>query len=149
MEGKFVRISSKNISSLSRIYREYAGHGLREDMVLQRSSGYPAWAYFVSQEPIAFFYCFHFAPDILELANIFISKEERSLGLGGRLIDLMYDDMQEPFRNVIAVNSFLNSTQEEKGDPRNFYLRNGFVEIAETESSVIFWGARDGRGKTL
>lgn len=149
MDGEFRRITPQNISELSEIYRSYAGNGLKEEMVILRSSGYPAWVYYEEGRAIAFFYCFHFAPDILELANIFISQAHRSKGLGVKLLGRLFNDLVPPFRYVIAVNSTLNDTNDEKGNPENFYIRNGFKRIAETDNSVVFWGALDGQPSTI
>lgn len=135
-------IRADDIEELNALYRSYSGRDIAATRVREAIADYPSVAATRSGEIVGFCYCFRFAPDIIELANIFVSKQYRSGRLGSAMLTHLLQEIGEPIRGVIAVNSSLNEIREQKASPDSFYLRNGFSIIASTENSTIYWWKR-------
>ncbi|MDO6746526.1 GNAT family N-acetyltransferase [Gilvimarinus sp. 1_MG-2023] len=87
---------------------------------------------------VGFCYGKPFAPDVIELLNIFVKEELRSEGVGGELIRLFETLSVESFNAIILVNSLLYKSTETKKFASNFYIDNGYKELISTGNSKIF-----------
>jgi hypothetical protein len=102
-------------------------------------NSYPSAVAFQNGRMFGFSYCFRFAPDIVELANIYIDSKSRQAGAGSRMIDFLVSQLAPEINAIIAVNSDLYPVTGEKRRPDSFYVRNGFRIVASTTSSVVYW----------
>lgn len=135
-------IGVDDFGALNDIYRPYSGRDIAAKRVAEALSLYPSVAATRGGRILGFCYCFRFAPDIIELANIFVARAHRQDGLGSKILRRLLDQICDPIQAIVAVNSALNETTEEKSSPDNFYLRNGFSIVAATEKSTVYWWDR-------
>jgi GNAT superfamily N-acetyltransferase len=132
-----------DLRSVDDLYRPYSGRPIDFSRVRRAIDEYPSVVAVSGERLAGFCYCFRFAPDILELANIYIDPAFREARLGSRMLHHLIAQLNDHIRGIIAVNSDLNATAVQKKKPDAFYLRNGFNIIALTKASTIFWWERD------
>ncbi len=120
------------------VFREYGKKTLKVTKIRSNLRNYPSVVACCGGNLVGFLYCLRFAPDILEIANIYISKEYRNRGVGNQLLEELMRDMPQDFRALIAVNSSLNKSVERKKRPTNFYLRSGFIVIFENSNTAVY-----------
>jgi GNAT superfamily N-acetyltransferase len=88
---------------------------------------------------VAFVFTVDFAPDLLELANIFVVPEHQSKGLGTRLMDAAEEAATEAgFSWMMLVNSMLVPATYEKRAATDFYTRRGYSIILDSGPSKVF-----------
>ena len=80
-------VQPADIAELQRLYGEYRDVQLDRTRISSSISEYPSALIESDGAARGFAYCFRFAPDILELANTFVARDQRSHGLGGQLLD--------------------------------------------------------------
>ena len=124
------------------LYYPYARRHISAQRVAEALTTYPSIAAYDGSDLAGFAYCFRFAPDIIELANIYVGPNAREAGLGSIILRSLVAQAQPDVSAIIAVNSDLNPVYGEKRRPDAFYLRNGFVIIASTTSSTVYWWQR-------
>jgi len=138
----FRKISESNIDRLSEMFEDYSGMPLHKEGIIRSGKTLPTWSVWEGDEPIGFYYTLRFAQDILKLVHIFVPRTARRSGLGTAMLTQLFTVMPAPFSGVIAVNSSLFQTRETKTDPEPFYRRNGFLTIARTNDTKVFWKAK-------
>jgi ribosomal protein S18 acetylase RimI-like enzyme len=104
---------------------------------------YPSAVAFQGQNLVGFAYCGYMAPDLLELMNITIHSDHRSVGLGTQILDFLHDEVVKQYAAIMLTNSLLYSTDGSKKPATNFYLRNGYQLVASTGSTNMFWKLLD------
>lgn len=87
---------------------------------------------------VGFCYSKPFAPDILELMNIFVKPEIRNKGFGKEIISEFEKYAFERFKSIILVNSVLYPSKEDKKLATNFYISCGYKEILSTKNSKVY-----------
>lgn len=131
-----------DLLAIEQLYFPYSGRHINVPRITEALENYPSVVAYRDDVLLGFSYCFRFAPDIVELANIFVRNDTRSSGLGTEMLQFVLSRIIDPFRAIIAVNSDLYSTSEEKRRPDSFYLKNGFRIMASTGPSKVFWWSR-------
>jgi GNAT superfamily N-acetyltransferase len=97
-------------------------------------------AYTAEGKMVGFIYSYFFAPDILELANIYIDDTQRGKNIGSRLLHAFEDDVRKSaFNAVLLFNSAGYETTTQKISAAPFYLKHGYQNIATTEQTKIFF----------
>lgn len=142
MSCEFRQIDSANIERLSALFEAYSGKPLHAEGILRSARTLPAWSVWEEDQPLGFYYTLRFAPDILKLTNIFITQSARGRSLGTAMLTQLFEALPAPYTGVIAANSKLFETREEKSDPELFYQKNGFVRVAATAGTKVFWKAK-------
>lgn len=88
---------------------------------------------------VGFVFTVDFAPDVLELANIFVLPANRSRGLGASLIRRVEAAARSRgFVCIILVNSMLYPATYEKRPATELYRRLGYDILVDTGPSKIF-----------
>ena len=88
---------------------------------------------------VGFVYCRKFAPDILEIDNLFVNEEFRNRRIGSTLLQAIEDEAVKQFSGLILINSDLyGNPVVDKNDPATFYLRHGFDLVFTTAESRVF-----------
>ena len=88
---------------------------------------------------IGFVYCRKFAPDILEIDNLFVNEEFRDRGLGSSLLAELESQAGGNYSGLILTNSSLyNNPVVDKRDPSSLYGRHGFKLVFSTKNSRVF-----------
>lgn len=101
---------------------------------------YPSVVTVNNQELIGFAYCIEFAPDILELANIFVSEEYRCLNLGTSMLNSIERQIKDSkCSGLILCNSDSYKSSKEKRPATNFYLNNKYKITAKTNNTRGFF----------
>lgn len=89
---------------------------------------------------IGFLYCQEFSPDIIEIANLLISKNMQRLGVGARLVDSFEKAAIGKYNGVILLNSSLYDNDiDHFVSAAGFYLKCGYSLVAETRHTKIFY----------
>ena len=99
---------------------------------------YPATVAVLNGDIIGFVYSGRFAPDVLELMNIFVDQSYRNKHLGGRLLAHFEEKAFNGYKGIILVNSALYHANEEKKSAKSFYLRNNYKLLMSTTDSFVF-----------
>lgn len=108
-------------------------------VVQRRVEAYPCFVIIKDSELIGYAVSASFAPDILELLNIYISEEYRQKGLGSRLLTAFEEEAKHKYAAIILVNSGLYENKNEKRSARTFYLRNKYELIKTTGDTNVFY----------
>ena len=136
---RFEAITERDFDALDALFATHAQRGIDRDRLRHALPHFPAVAVWAGKEIVGFAYMFGFAPDVAELANIFVLARHQNAGLGSRLLGALLDRLPEGIEAVIAVNSDLNAVLEQKRRPDGFYERMSFKIIASTPDSTIYW----------
>ena len=103
---------------------------------------FPAFAAFQGDELVGFITLTSFAPDIVELYNIYVAEGFRSKGLGFQFVNRIEDALRvNGYKGIISVNSDGYMVYGEKRDASDFYQRNGFSLITRTDVTRVFYKA--------
>ena len=93
----------------------------------------------INEKIVGFAYCQKFAPDILEIDNLFVNELHRNRHIGSLLLKRIELAASEYFSGLILVNSDLyQNPVVNKQNPANFYLRHGFQLVMDTSASRVF-----------
>lgn len=134
----FRTILPDDLPKIISLYNTYRPTGLSKQRMEKELEKHPNILAVNNLKIIGFAYCYGFAPDIVELANIFVEKQFRGKGLGKKMLELVCKKSSKKYCGIIAVNSLKHETFEEKIRPNNLYIRSGFNVVFETPSSTIF-----------
>jgi len=126
-----------DIECISMMFEQSTGR-LPSNNMPEYISKYPSVVAIVDGELIGFCYSKPFAPDILELMNIFVAESHRGEGLGKKIIKEFESISFKEFGSVILVNSTLYPSKETKRLATKFYLECGYREIMATSNSKVF-----------
>jgi GNAT superfamily N-acetyltransferase len=134
-------IAQANPSDGERIIQLYR-RGSGRELDLKRLMGYieslPSAVAYAESSIVGFAFCTPFAPDIVELGNIFVDENWRSQGLGGKLLQLIESQAGGRFHSIVASNSMHYKGVAGKRPATNFYARNGYEQIWTTGMTRIF-----------
>jgi GNAT superfamily N-acetyltransferase len=136
------RATSADIPSMEALYFPYSGRHINAARVGDALGEYPSVVAFEGQRLFGFSYCFRFAPDILELANIYIDSSRRQSGVGSLMLDFLISKLPDGVKAIIAVNSDLYPVNGEKRKPDSFYIRKNFQVLVCTPDSTVYWWQR-------
>ena len=101
---------------------------------------YPAVVAYQGSTLIGFVYCLSFAPDIIELANMYVKQGFRSNNLGTEMLLILEGFIKKSnYKGVILFNSDAYETEQLKYSASSFYLRNDYRELAATDMTRIFY----------
>ncbi|MGV6830526.1 MAG: GNAT family N-acetyltransferase [bacterium] len=115
---------------------------LDHQIVKSRITNFPAIVAKNGHKLIGFVFSVSFAPDIIEMKNIYISKKYRGLGIGNQLIEAFEEKASENYAGIILLNSRLyKRTLESKKSAKDFYLRNQYQLVASTGETSIYYKA--------
>lgn len=129
-----------DIASIVSLYRQFRPNWKPVADLNERIIAYPAVVAHKNSELVGFAYCYDFAPDILELANIYVAENTRSNSIGTRLLQTVENAIENSqYVGLILSNSDGHRTEQPKRSASTFYLSNGYSEIASTDSTRIFY----------
>ena len=120
------------------LYKHYSKAKLSKDLLMDCFQEFPAIILEIDGTIEGFAYCGRFAPDILELRNIFVSENCRYAGLGSKVLKEIELLSSHNYRGIILVNSSLYPVNVEKKSPKNFYIKNGYKKIMSTTDTDVY-----------
>lgn len=100
---------------------------------------YPHVLAYDDEQLIGFIYTNDFAPDILEIYNMFIKKDYRYQGIGTLMIQHLMNNIDKKYQGIIVINSSLYESSEEFISAVPFYNRNDFTLIATTKNTSVLY----------
>lgn len=133
------KLIDSDISVINKLFKNFSGYGVT-DKVNSHIKNFPSVALIIEGNIVGFAYCSSFAPDIIELANIFIQEEYRN-GNNGSLIlkEIEKQAKDQDKEGIILVNSMGYSHSEKKRSAKNFYLKNDYELLKTTEQTLVFY----------
>jgi N-acetylglutamate synthase-like GNAT family acetyltransferase len=130
---------TEHLKEIYSLYRRYLAREPNEARIAMHISQFPSAVLLAADAVVGFVYTTDFAPDILELANIFISPEYRDREYGEELVAYVEAEAREQFSSIILVNSMLYTSAEQKRPATRFYTRCGYEIIGSTQYTNIFY----------
>lgn len=132
--------TADDVSEIVALYSAGSGRDIDGARIARNTSLYPA---FVARETdgrmVGFVFSVDFAPDILELANIYVVPDRRSAGIGGLLMALVEKAaIDAGFNWIMLVNSMLYTATDTKRPATAFYSRHDYEIILDTGPSKVF-----------
>ncbi len=135
-EYEYRDASKEDIQHIVKLYSKHSKSSISIER--QLIQGYPSVVVSRQDRMIGFAYCGRFAPDVLELMNIFVHKEFRSEGIGQKLILEIEKRVFHAYKGIILVNSLLYEVKDEKKLAKTFYKRNGYHLLMTTGNTDIY-----------
>ncbi|WP_350290438.1 GNAT family N-acetyltransferase [uncultured Croceitalea sp.] len=137
---QILKFKEKHIPSVISLFKTNNNRELSYERMDRLIIKYPALVVFRGNELVGFAYTNRFAPDILELYNIFISPELRKKEIGSKLLIKLEEEAKKKYKGIILVNSLLYKESDiNKKYATTFYLKNEYRMISETEFSKVFF----------
>lgn len=134
------KIQLDDVDEIIRLYQKFRNNWSPITELPEKLEKYPALKVLVENSIIGFAYCYSFAPDILEIANIYIDENYRSQGVGSELLKSLEEQaVKENYKALILNNSDAYEGKAESKPSSNFYLGNGYKLIAETVFTRVFF----------
>lgn len=124
----------------------FAGSNRRNDVVRVANflDTLPSSLAFDAGHLIGFCFCKSFAPDILELANLFVAASHRGRGVGSQLVMHLESQITSPWRAItspwraiILTNSMLVEGVPNKRPAVRFYERLGYRSVWSTGPTEV------------
>lgn len=127
------------ISEAAELYYSETKQQLDVDKIKEHiTKNYPSLIVYDDHKVIGFVISGSFAPDILEIKNVFISKNMRARKIGSDLLKQFEYMAAESAKAIILVNSTLYLPIPGKRNPENFYINNGYSVIYETPETSVY-----------
>ena len=125
------------VLDLLRTYRTFTYNNNKLESLLD---AYPAYGLFNQSGQLdGFAYTEYFAPDMIEIGNLFVRRESRDGGLGALLLQAIEEASKElGHKAIVLSNSMLYGTKEKKRPADSFYAKCGYTMIFGTEDTKIY-----------
>ena len=123
------------------LYRSYRKETYSLEKVRDLIGELPAFGLFDTAGTLqAYIYTEHFAPDVIQIGNVFVAAGLRNRGLGAILMAAAENAAQEKgYRAAILSNSLLYETKEDKEAATGFYKRGGYRMMLDTGPTKVFF----------
>lgn len=136
---KLKRLKENNSKEVVELLKEYRETTFSEEKIKEILKNYPSVGAYNNEKLIGFCYTTTFSPDILEIYNLFISKQYRNFNIGSKLLEeITVQAKLNNYKGMILSNSLLYKTKEPKLKAKVFYERNGFKLVLTTGNTDIF-----------
>jgi len=134
--------TNEDYEAIVSLYRTFRPNWTPHQQTIDCLNELPSAVCFDDKRLIAFLYCYGFAPDILELANIFVDEKHRNQNIGTELISFLEAEIVKTnYKGLIFSNSDLYKARQEKKEATSFYEKNGYTNIVSTEKTRVFFKA--------
>ena len=134
---KVRKATVEDIPQIKNLFKKESGRDLSND-IKKYILEYPSSILLEKETVFGFCYSKPFAPDIIEILNIFIEKNSRGNGFGKLLIKEVEKQSLSKFNAIILINSLLYQSNEVKRLAITFYLDCGFKSLLSTTSSKVY-----------
>ena len=114
--------------------------GRQMDYLPNRLKQYPAFNAFLDRKIVGFVNTKRFAPDILEITNLYVAQPYQGRGIGSQLLQGLETYCKKTqWKALILVNSQLYENKDGKGLAQNFYEKNGYQLSFKTSDTLCFY----------
>ena len=141
--------TTQDILDVSCLFKQHSHRDLSHIIVKECIENHPHVLAYDDDDLIGFIYTKDFAPDILEIYNMFIHPDYRYQGIGTLMIQHMIDNIEEKYQGIIVVNSALYDNNDDFIPASPFYIRNDFDIISKTDNTTVLYcdlrGVRHGQ----
>lgn len=122
------------------LYREYyLGTAFQAGYFAEYLNGHPAIGLYHEEQLVGFCLSRRFAPDILEIAELYVAKAMRNKSLGKYIVEEMHATAQQQgYKGIILSNSLLWSPQEAKQAATSFYEKMGYQRVFATDKTNVW-----------
>lgn len=131
--------TTQEILDVSCVFKQYTHKDLNHITVKECIDNYPHILAYDNDNLIGFIYTNDFAPDILEIYNIFIHPDYRHQGIGTLMLQHMINNIKEKHQGIIIINSDLYDNDKGFVIAPPFYTRNNFDIIAKTDNTTVLY----------
>lgn len=132
-----VKIEAASINDAAEISCLYGQGGQYDDaslsFVSQCIETYPSAIARTQDTLVGFAYTKRFAPDILEIENIYVAASYRNKTVGHALLQLIESEASNHYKGLIPINSSLYVRPATA-----FYIKNGYSLVFQTGDSNVF-----------
>ena len=135
---RFRDLTADDIDPIRALYTTYRPAGVKLDRLRAEHATCPGVVVMAGERLVGFAYCYSFAPDIYELANIFVHRDFRDAGLGRTLLERICERAAPTHNAIVAVNSLKAETTEPKRRPDGLYARGGFDVVLQTPHATVY-----------
>ncbi len=133
------KATDKDIMSMIDLYRQFREWNPPAKFV-EGVKELPAFIASHNDNIVGFVTLTSFAPDIVELYNIYVSDKFQSQGLGSKFLEFVEDALKKnSYRGIISVNSDGYIAYGAKRDATKFYEKNKYSCITKTSDTRIFY----------
>lgn len=133
---ELARASQDHVKDIFSLHHVEARNLVDREYILLCVNSYPGVVALADGRLAGFVICNRFAPDILEIANMRVSREFRRKGIGRMLFSRLREEAAEDWSSFILVNSCLYS-QGSQPIAVGFYLKLGFSVVHRTGNSNV------------
>jgi GNAT superfamily N-acetyltransferase len=130
--------TAEDASQIAALYEEGSGRQLSVERVTSHLAERPSAVASIEGRLVGFGFCLPFAPDIVELGNIFVAEEARGQRVGALLLAEIERQASQRYDSMIAVNSMLYVGVPGKRPADTFYLRAGYENIWSSADTRVF-----------
>ena len=127
-----------DVENIIRLYQDGSGRELKARRLTGYVESLPSAVAYNSERIIGFAFCTPFAPDIVELGNIFVADSFRNQGVGAKLLKLVESRVAMRFHSIVLCNSMHYRGIPNKRPATQFYLRQGYQQIWSTGATICF-----------
>jgi len=125
-------------SAIVQLYLQGSCRSLSRERVDRHIASWPAAVAESAGKVVGFAFCTPFAPDVVELANVFVEAGMRCNGVGSRLVREIERQSEGRFHSIILSNSMLHVGVPGKRSAADFYQRLGYLQIWSTGPTSVF-----------
>ncbi len=132
--------TSDDYEMIHALYAEYRPDWNPHKKLKDYLNTMPSALSFEGENLIGFAYSFPYAPDIIELANMYVEEKHQNKNVGSKILKFIEGQIEESnYKGLLFYNSDLHVSNKEKKDASRFYIKNGYRKIAETENTRVFF----------
>lgn len=131
--------NTQDVLNISCLFKRYSYRDLSHISVKECVENHPHVLAYENDVLIGFIYTNDFAPDILEIYNMFIHPDYRYQGIGTLMMQYTMDHIEEKYQGVIVANSALYDNNEDFVTAVPFYTRNDFDVISKTDNTTVLY----------
>lgn len=131
--------TTQDILNISCLFQKFSMRKLNHISVKDCIKNYPHILAYDNNSLIGFLYTHNFAPDILELYNLFIHPDYRYQSIGTLMLQHLIENVERQYRGIIVINSSLYNDKGDFVTAVPFYTRNDFDIIAKTDNTSVLY----------
>ncbi len=139
-KGFYMEIRSatrEDSESIAELHRAETGRQPYTTGIFGQVANFPSAVAFDGSKMIAFALSQQFAPDILEITDLLVSRSHRNTGVGTAILAHLEKQAYGQYASLILCNSILYEAPG-KRLASGFYERNGYFPAHETGNTTVF-----------
>lgn len=138
---QYTELTEDRVDEVRQLYFSMSGRNMDGGQLTSEAiESFPTVVVLDNDRVVGFVLSLKFAPDIVEISNIFIHPDYRNMSVGSKAQKLYEDKAKDNgWKGIIAVNSALYEGKKDTRPAESFYLKNGYQCIAKTDGTFVFY----------